>query len=116
MEGLFKGKAASATQDRPRKQQSIERDYFEMFRKSHPLPSGVVTYADKPDVIVNGTQKLGIEITNFYMVKGESRYSEQFSINGGKLLLPEVTPFTDRELVGTPSLRLASTRGTPFMT
>src|ERR1017187_8559629 len=61
----------------PPRQQTIERYYFEMFRKAYPLPPGEITYADKPDVLLCGTQKLGIEITNFYVTEGTSPASEQ---------------------------------------
>ena len=61
----------------PTKQQTIERHYFEMFRKAYPLPPGDIIYADKPDVLLNGTPTLGIEITNFYVTEGASPASEQ---------------------------------------
>ncbi|HBR22719.1 MAG TPA: hypothetical protein DD713_09250 [Nitrospiraceae bacterium] len=57
--------------------QDIEKHYFEMFRKSYPLPLGNIIYKDKPDVILEGERKIGIEITNFYLEKGESPESEQ---------------------------------------
>lgn len=59
------------------KQQEIERYYFEMFRKAFPLPPGTIAYSDKPDVILNATRKIGIEITNFYVTGGGSSRSEQ---------------------------------------
>jgi hypothetical protein len=59
------------------KQQKIEQYYFDMFRKAYPLPSGVICHDDKPDVIVNGPQTLGIEITNFFVADGVSPNSEQ---------------------------------------
>jgi hypothetical protein len=65
------------SQQTPTKQQRIERYYFDMFRKAYPLPSGVICHDDKPDVIVNGSQKLGIEITNFFVAGGASPDSEQ---------------------------------------
>jgi hypothetical protein len=57
-------------------QPQIERYYFEMFRKVYQLPVGVVVYGDKPDIII-GDNKLGIEITNFYITDGSSAASEQ---------------------------------------
>lgn len=57
--------------------QDIERHYFEMFRKDYPLPLGNIIYQDKPDVILEGERKIGIEITNFYLEKGELPESEQ---------------------------------------
>ena len=55
----------------------IECYYFEMFRKVYPLPSGTINYRDKPDVILDGTQKIGIEITRFYGTDGSNSESEQ---------------------------------------
>ncbi|MDI6790131.1 MAG: hypothetical protein QME44_05530 [Thermodesulfobacteriota bacterium] len=54
-----------------------ERHYFEMFRKDYLLPPGTIIYYDKPDVILEGERKIGIEITNFYLEKGELLESEQ---------------------------------------
>jgi len=61
----------------PTQQQDIERYYFDMFRKAYPLPSGAICYGDKPDVIVNGTHTIGIEITRFYVADGAFSDSEQ---------------------------------------
>jgi len=61
----------------PTKQQTIERHYFEMFRKAYPLPPGDIIYVDKPDVLINSTPTLGIEITNFYVKEGASPAGEQ---------------------------------------
>jgi len=55
----------------------VERHYFEQFHKSYHLPDGCVTYGDKPDVIVHGGRKIGIEITNFYVQPGNLLQSEQ---------------------------------------
>jgi len=55
----------------------IERHYFEMFRRNYSLPSGMITYGDKPDVILEGESKIGIEITNFYVDDGKLPGSEQ---------------------------------------
>jgi hypothetical protein len=57
--------------------QAIERYYFEQFRAHFPLPTGSVEYTDKPDVIVHGARKLGIEIANLYLVDGGDPSSEQ---------------------------------------
>jgi hypothetical protein len=54
----------------------IERYYFESFLEICPL-TGCVTYGDKPDVIVSGPRKIGIEITNFFLQSGCLRESEQ---------------------------------------
>jgi hypothetical protein len=56
--------------------QETEQYYFEMFRKVYPLPVGTVLPADKPDVTIGGN-KLGIEITRFYVKDGSSPSSEQ---------------------------------------
>ena len=54
-----------------------ESYYFEMFRRYYPLPSGRIEYRDKPDVILHGKKKIGIEITNFYLEEGGRTDSEQ---------------------------------------
>ena len=58
-------------------QQEREQHYFELFRKDYSLPCGTIIYNDKPDVILEGKRKIGIEITNFYLEKGELMESEQ---------------------------------------
>lgn len=70
-------KSANAPQDRSQRQQSIERHYFEMFRKNHPLPSGAVIYGDEPDIILKGGQNIGVEIANFNAAHGAAANSEQ---------------------------------------
>ncbi len=84
----------------PRKQQMIERNAFEKFRRAYPLPPGVITYGDKPDVILNGVRKIGIEITNFY-VEGSSSASEQVqrkrriaAVSKAQRLYEEATGYT----------------------
>lgn len=57
--------------------QKIERHYFELFRRIYPLPNGQVHYGDKPDVIINGQRRVGIEVTNFFLERGEFLESEQ---------------------------------------
>jgi hypothetical protein len=57
--------------------QDIERYYFEQFRKAYSLPSGEIRYSDSPDVIIEGEHRIGIEITNFYIEKGELVESRQ---------------------------------------
>jgi hypothetical protein len=70
-------------------QQEIERHYFEMFRNVYPQPSGTVGYGDRPDVIVTGPQKVGIEITNFYVSQGASSSSEQVQSKRRKAVVSE---------------------------
>jgi hypothetical protein len=55
----------------------IERYYFERFYAAYPLPDGILSYGDKPDVILRGEQKIGIEITNFFRQSGSLPQSEQ---------------------------------------
>lgn len=57
--------------------QDIERYYFEKFCKDYPLPSGTIIYGDSPDVIVEGENRIGVEITNFFLKKGALPESEQ---------------------------------------
>jgi hypothetical protein len=59
------------------KQQKIERYPFEMFVKVYPLPAGIITHRDKPDVLITGDRTIGIEITNFYLAEGGSPACEQ---------------------------------------
>jgi hypothetical protein len=47
--------------------EKIQRYYFEKFRDIFSLPQGCVIYGDKPDVIISGARKIGIEITNFFI-------------------------------------------------
>jgi hypothetical protein len=57
--------------------QEIEKYYFEQFAKDFPLPSGILQYGDKPDVIIRGAKNIGIEIANFYLADGADEASEQ---------------------------------------
>jgi len=59
------------------KQQRIERYYFGQFRKAFRLPEGQIKHGDKPDIIIHGTPKIGIELTNFYLDDGALPTSEQ---------------------------------------
>ncbi len=54
-----------------------EQCYFDMFQRHYPLPEGTVEYGDKPDFILHGARKIGIEITNFYLEDGGRTDSEQ---------------------------------------
>jgi hypothetical protein len=60
-----------------RTNRDIEEHYFERFRKAYELPPGVVSYADKPDVLIKGSRTVGIEIANFYLQPGSAPGSEQ---------------------------------------
>jgi len=57
--------------------QFIERYYFEQFRAHFPLPPGKVEYTDKPDIIIHGVRRVGVEIANLYLVDGADPSSEQ---------------------------------------
>ena len=54
-----------------------ESYYFEMLRRNYRLPAGRIEYRDKPDVILRGAKKIGIEITNLYLEDGGGTDSEQ---------------------------------------
>ena len=54
-----------------------EQYYFEIFRRSYPLPEGRIEYGDKPDVVLHGKTRIGIEVTNFFLEKGAVPASEQ---------------------------------------
>ncbi|QBR04223.1 hypothetical protein [Paraburkholderia pallida] len=55
----------------------IEQYYFDLFRSHYALPAGRIEYADKPDVILHGERRLGIEIANLYLADGSDPASEQ---------------------------------------
>lgn len=57
--------------------QEIEKHYFEMFHKRHPLPPGTIVHGDSPDVIIEGPRRIGIEITRFFLEEGSLPQSEQ---------------------------------------
>jgi hypothetical protein len=67
----------------------IEKYYFEMFRRDYPLPIGSIDYGDKPDVILNGERKIGIEITNFFLEKGNLPESEQIQREAREKIVSE---------------------------
>lgn len=57
--------------------QRIEHHYFEQFLKLGKGPEGEVTYGDRPDVVVVGRRKTGVEISNLYVSPGSDSSSEQ---------------------------------------
>ena len=67
----------SAVMKASRTNREIERHYFEQFRGVYPLPTGEVSYFDRPDVLIRGDRKVGIEVTNFYLRDGSDPTSEQ---------------------------------------
>jgi hypothetical protein len=56
---------------------TIEQHYFEQFRTACPLLDGTPCYGDKPDVILHGVRKIGVEITRFFLQSGSLFNSEQ---------------------------------------
>lgn len=48
-----------------------------MFRRAYSLPPGTIEYADRPDVVIAGARRIGIEITNLYVEDGANPGSEQ---------------------------------------
>jgi hypothetical protein len=60
-----------------RSNQESEQYYFDMFRRDYQLPEGMIVHGDKPDVILEGKRKIGIEITNFFLENGALPESEQ---------------------------------------
>lgn len=67
----------SGKKNQREKQAEIEQYYFEAFRKLYPLPEGCVAYGDKPDIVIDGAKRIGIEITNLYIDDGTLIESEQ---------------------------------------
>jgi len=57
--------------------QAVERHYFEQFKVHYPIPFGHVAYGNKPDVIIQGEQLIGVEIANLYLADGADPASEQ---------------------------------------
>lgn len=55
----------------------VERYYFERFQSHYEVPDGDLVFTDKPDVIVRGTQTIGVEIANLYLANGADSASEQ---------------------------------------
>lgn len=59
------------------KNTELEKQFFEKFRIDYVLPEGIVTYVDKSDVIIEGSRKIGIEISHLYIKDGNDLHSEQ---------------------------------------
>lgn len=53
-------------------QQILEQKYFEQFAQHYPIPCGAIEYSDKPDILIHGDIKLGIEIAHLYKVDGKT--------------------------------------------
>lgn len=58
-------------------QRDKERAYFDRFVQCYELPDGKLVHGDKPDFIIRGTKKIGIEVTHFYLQSGGVPESEQ---------------------------------------
>ena len=65
----------------------IERKYFEQFRTHFPLPQGDVEYTDKPDVVLKGDRRVGIEIAHVHLTDGKDPASEQVQMERRKVVL-----------------------------
>ena len=59
------------------KQQEEEWEVFQSFREDYALPAGTIERSDRPDVVVNGDIKLGIELTSLHIEDGRNAASEQ---------------------------------------
>ena len=66
-----------------------EQYYFDMLRRDYPLPEGTIVYGDKPDFILQGARKIGIEITNFFLENGALPESEQVQSRARKAVVSE---------------------------
>jgi hypothetical protein len=60
-----------------RKKQEQERAVFDMFARDFELPEGTIVPGDMPDVVIDGTRKIGIEITDLYHEDGNNPESQQ---------------------------------------
>lgn len=69
--------------------QEKEQYLFNMFRGHYQLPEGKIIHGDKPDVILEGKRKIGIEITNFFLENGELPESEQQQRNVRERVVPK---------------------------
>lgn len=62
------------------RQQDEEWQAFESFSADFPLPKGFIERTDKPDVVIHGDRKLGIELTTLHIEPGGSATSEQSQV------------------------------------
>lgn len=61
---------------------NLERSIFSKFQKAyHEFPSGEVVHADKPDFIIEGSRRIGVEITRMFQ--------DHFNQSGSMLKLVE---------------------------
>lgn len=59
------------------KKQEQEKAVFEMFARHFTVAEGEIEFGDKPDVVIDGPRKIGIEITDLYHADGDDPESEQ---------------------------------------
>lgn len=59
------------------KKQAVEKFHFNLFRDNYSLPPGRIEYGDRPDVVIHGDRKIGIEIARVYKEDGRNPRSEQ---------------------------------------
>lgn len=58
--------------------QEVERRVLDAFKQAYPqFPEGTIKHGDKPDTIVFGPRKVGIEITGFDLMDGDNPNSER---------------------------------------
>jgi hypothetical protein len=60
-----------------RSNREFEEECFRQFSSHYPVPPGTVVHQDKPDVIIDGPRKIGIEIARLYLGNGKDPHSEQ---------------------------------------
>jgi len=60
-----------------RTNQEIERYYLNKALVFLQKPDGELVHGDKPDVVIRGARKIGIDLTNFYLRSGRDPLSEQ---------------------------------------
>ena len=93
-----------------------ESYYFERFREHYKLPTGRIEYRDKPDVILHGAKKIGIEITNFYLEDGGCTDSEQRQSEVRDKLFRRPNEFTSRMAGKESSSHFRLTKHRPLET
>lgn len=60
--------------------QEIEMAYFKEFCRDYSIHSNEIVYRDRPDFILKLDKTIGVEITNFYLERGDAASSEQCQI------------------------------------
>ena len=57
--------------------QLTEQHYFELFAQHYDVPAGRIEYSDKPDVLIHGERKIGVELAHLHKTSGQDPASEQ---------------------------------------